>query len=142
MCHAKFNWDPGTWKYDYVGHFEKFKEAITKAATLYFPDYSLPWVVRSDASEVAVGAVLFQERTLPDGTVRHEPIAFASKKLSDPATRWDTFKREAYGIYYAVKSFGWYLLGKEFVVETDHRNLVWIETSDSPHSMEGTIARI
>ena len=132
MCHAKFNWDPGTWKYDYVGHFEKFKEAITKAATLYFPDYSLPWVVRSDASEVAVGAVLFQERTLPDGTVRHEPIAFASKKLSDPATRWDTFKREAYGIYYAVKSFGWYLLGKEFVVETDHRNLVWIETSDSP----------
>lgn len=132
MCHTKFNWDPGTWKYDYVGHFNKFKEAITQAAMLYFPDYSLPWVVRTDASEVAVGAVLFQERTLPDGTIRHEPIAFSSKKFSDPATRWDTYKREAYGIYHAIKSFNWYLLGKEFVVETDHRNLVWIETSDSP----------
>jgi hypothetical protein len=132
MCHSSFSWDPGTWKYDYVGHFDKFKEAIKQAATLYFPDYSLPWVVRTDASEVAVGAVLFQERTLDDGTIRHEPIAFSSKKFSDPATRWDTYKREAYGIYHAVKSFNWYLLGKEFVVETDHRNLVWIETSDSP----------
>ena len=132
MCHASFSWDPGTWKFDYVAHFEKFKEAITNAATLYFPDYALPWVVRTDASEVAVGAVLYQERTLPDGTIRHEPIAFSSKKFSDPATRWDTYKREAYGIYHAIKSFNWYLLGKEFVVETDHRNLVWIETSDSP----------
>ena len=132
MCHASFTWDPGTWGYDYVGHFNKFKEAITQAAKLHFPDYSLPWVVRTDASEVAVGAVLYQERTLPDGTIRHEPIAFSSKKFSDPATRWDTYKREAYGIYHAIKSFNWYLLGKDFIVETDHRNLVWIETSDSP----------
>ena len=132
MCHSSFNWDPGTWSYDYKSHFEEFKTAITAAAKLYFPDYQLPWVIRTDASEVAVGAVLFQERTLPDGTIRHEPIAFSSKKFSDPATRWDTYKREAYGIYHAIKSFSWYLLGKEFVVETDHRNLVWIETSDSP----------
>ena len=102
------------------------------AATLYFPDYELPWVIRCDASEFAVGAVLFQTRANADGEIIHEPIAFSSKRFSEPATNWDAYKREAYAIYHSVHSFAWYLRGKEFVVESDHRNLQWIESSESP----------
>ena len=92
----------------------------------------MPWVVRCDASEHAVGAVLFQVYTAPDGTTTNQPIAFSSKRFSDPAQKWDAYKREAYAIYHSVHSFAWYLRGKEFLVETDHRNLQWIETSQSP----------
>ncbi len=130
--HTTFVWDPGKWDYDYVGHFEKFKAALQKAAELHFPDYSLPWILRCDASEYAVGAVLFQERVCDNGDTIHEPIAFSSKRFSQPATKWDTYKREAYAIYHGVNSFSYHLKGKSFIVETDHRNLQWIEYSSAP----------
>ena len=132
MTHADFKWDPGGWTYDYVAHFERFKEAIANASELHFPDYSLPWVVRCDASQYGVGAVLFQEFADVDGNIIHQPIAFSSKRFSKPATNWDTYKREAYAIYFAVDSFSYYLRGKSFLLETDHRNLCWIESSQAP----------
>ena len=132
MTHAKFNWDPGTWKYDYKKHFEEFKVNIANAAMLHFPDYSLPWIVRCDASDKAVGAVLYQEFTNEDGEIEHQAIAFSSKRFSEPASKWDTYKREAFAIFHAVQSFHYYLRGKDFLVETDHRNLQWIETSQTP----------
>lgn len=131
MTHATFVWDPGQWTYDYVGHFDRFKEALQQSATLHFPDYSLPWVLRVDASQYAVGAVLFQEVTDGD-TVIHQPIAFSSKRFSEPATKWDAYKRECYAIFHGVHTFAYYLRGKHFLVETDHRNLQWIEASPSP----------
>jgi hypothetical protein len=132
MTHVKFNWDPGTWTYDYKKHFEEFKVRIAEAAMLHFPDYTLPWVVRCDASDKAVGAVLYQEFTNEDGFIEHQAIAFSSKRFSEPASKWDTYKREAYAIFHAVQSFHYYLRGKDFLVETDHRNLQWIETSQTP----------
>ena len=71
--HEGFNWDPGTWTFDYEAHFAKFKEALKNAAVLYFPDYSLPWFIRCDASQYAVGAVLFQVFTTPSGEKINQP---------------------------------------------------------------------
>ena len=128
MTHDNFVWKPGEWTFDYEREFNKFKEVLMEATLLYFPDYSLPWMIRCDASEHAVGSVLYQETT--DGI--HQPIAFSSKRFSAPAKNWDTYKREAYAIYHAVSSFSYYLRGKDFIVESDHRNLQWIESSQSP----------
>lgn len=127
-----FNWDPSTWKTDYKKLFDLFKTAITQSVTLHFPDYTLPWVVRSDSSDHAVGAVLFQEFTDSNGAIIHQPIAFASHKYSGAAINWDTFKQEAYALYFSIIQFGYYLRGKPFLLETDHRNLVWIESSQVP----------
>ena len=65
MTHDGFNWDPGTWTFDYEAHFSKFKEALKNAVKLFFPDYSLPWFIRCDASQYEVGTVLFQIWTHP-----------------------------------------------------------------------------
>jgi hypothetical protein len=132
MTHEKFSWKPIDWKFDYRAHFEKFKDAIQKATELHFPDYTLPWVIRCDASENAIGAVLYQEAPSAEGGVVHQPIMFHSQRFSEPARNWDTYKREAFAIYAAVQNFSWFLRGKEFVLETDHRNLQWIETSQAP----------
>ena len=133
MTHSSFNWDPGTWTVDYKDAFEKLKEAIVETQTLHFPDYSLPWTLRTDASDVACGGTLLQHTTDPDtGQPVEQVIAFVSCKFSGPARRWDTIKKEAYGIYYSVHELDYYLCGKEFVVETDHNNLCWIEASESP----------
>ena len=73
------------------------------SVTLHFPDYDLPWIIRSDSSDAAVGAVLFQELT--DSLGIHQPIAFALHKYSGAAMNWDTYKKEAYAIYYAIRQF-------------------------------------
>ena len=86
----------------------------------HFPDYDLTWVLRADASDVVVGAVLFQERTDKEGTTVHEPIAFASQKFTATAFKWDAFKKEAYAAYFGVHHFAYYLRGKPFFLETDH----------------------
>ena len=132
MTHDNFNWNTNTWQVNYKSYFEDFKQALMNAATLYFPDYALKWVVRCDASDSAVGGVLFQIYVDKDGSETHQPIAFCSKRLSGAAEKWDAYKKEAFAIYYSVFSFDYYLKGKDFLVESDHRNLQWIESSQSP----------
>ena len=133
MTHKDFCWKRETWVYDYVGDFEKMKLALSQSVANHFPDYNLDWVLRVDASDKAVGAVLYQERPDSCGVIVHEPIGFASQKFSQTASsRWDAFKKEAYAAYYGVNHFSYYLRGKPFLLETDHRNLLWIEKSDVP----------
>ena len=132
MVRKEFNWDPSSWTKDYCSAMEKLKDAIMQSATLHFPDYSLPWVVRCDASEKACGGTLLQERNDKSfSQPTFEVIAFVSKKFSGAAERWDIPKKEAYAIYYSVKELAYYLEVKHFVIETDHANLVWIEKSEA-----------
>ena len=133
---TSFNWTPSVWVKYYKTIFEIFKSSIQTAATLHFPDYNLPWVIRCDASDHAVGAVLFQIYTDSTGAL-HQPIAFASHKFSGAAVNWDTFKQESFDLYYAVVQFNYFLRGKSFVIETDHRNLLWMESSQVPIGFAG-----
>ena len=57
-------------------HFEAYKAAVIQKMELTFPDYSLPWTLRTDASTYGVGAVLSQTRTLQDGSILHELLHF------------------------------------------------------------------
>ena len=126
MTKDTFNWKRDTWSEDYEQHFENLKSEIQRSLTLHFPDYSKLWILRTDCSKDALGAVLFQ---VGDNGI-YEPIALVSQKLSDQAKNWSAIKLEAYAIYYAVKHLSYYLLGQSFVIEMDHQNLVSMETSD------------
>jgi len=126
MTKKSFNWDPGTWKVNYVEKFEDLKEAVMNSLVLHFPDYNKLWIMRTDCSKSALGIVLFQVGD--DGI--YEPIAFHSEKLSDQAKNWSAVKLEAYAVYYGVKKLSYYLLGKEFIIEVDHQNLVTMENTE------------
>jgi len=132
MLSPSFNWRDQELLDETRAAFNAYKDALKREMELTYPDYSLPWTLRTDASTFGVGAVLFQTRTLEDGSLRHEPLYFISQKFSDPATRWSTLEQEGYAIYYALKQLEYYLWGKPLVVETDHANLVWIEQSVVP----------
>ena len=112
--------------------FEKLKDSIAHSFTLYFPDYSLEWILRTDASDVAVGSVLLQVKLLDNGTKEYQPLIFSSAKFSDAAINWDTHKKECYGIVKAVKDNEYLLRGKQFILETDHANLLHMETHTAP----------
>jgi hypothetical protein len=135
MTKASFDWsDKSTWKHNYQQLFEDFKNALLKCVALYYPDYSMEWILRVDASTIGVAAALFMRKPSPDPKSREPalPIAFASKKFSTQATKWSTIEQEAYACYFGVSYFDYYLRCKPFVLETDHNNLLWMESSSVP----------
>ena len=134
MTHKTFDWNPSVCDYPrYKNAFDALKSSLLDCAKIYFPDYSLPWILRTDASSIGLGAVLYQQRSVstPEGVeeIVSEPIATVSHKFSDPATRWATIKQELYAIYHAVSKLQHLLHGKTFVCETDHANLEHLEVS-------------
>ena len=134
MIRITFSWDEKTWTQDYRAIYETFKQKLQEAQAIFYPNYSLDWILRTDASLHGVGAVLLQvvKPTTADGDPVYQPISFASQKFSPQATRWSTIEQEAYGIYFGVKTFSYYLMCKHFVLETDHNNLLWMEASAVP----------
>ena len=75
---------------------------------LYQIDPSLPFILQTDASSYAVGAVLGQRQD-PNGPVL--PIHCISKKFNEIKMRYSTIERDAYAIVWAVEKFSFYLLG-------------------------------
>ena len=131
MTKATFNWDETSWKHDYRKQYDDFKQGLQKACALYYPDYALEWILRTDASDYGIGVVLLQVK-LVDGTRVYQPIAFWSKKFSAHSLIWATIEKEGYAIFAGVHRFAYYLVGKSFIIETDHNNLRWMEASEVP----------
>ena len=126
-------WNNDTWTPERLRTFEIFKTALVNSFALFYPDYNLVWILRTDASLEGVGMALFQVyQPSPDAEPEYQLILLASQKFSPQARRWTTLEQEGYGVYFGVKTCSYYLRCKEFILETDHANLQWIEASEVP----------
>ena len=83
-----------SWGEEQQRSFDKLKVAIATAPILAVVDLHKPFVVETDASSTAIGAVLLQ-----DG----RPIAFESKKLNQAQQNYSTYERELFAIVHALK---------------------------------------
>ena len=73
---------------------------------LILPDPSLPYLVVTDGSDVAIGAVLMQ-----DQGKGHQPITSLSCRLRPTKTKYSPYDKEMLGISYALSQWGHYLEG-------------------------------
>ena len=87
------------------------------------PDFHKRFMVQTDASDIGLGAVLTHG---DEGEER--PVLYLSRKLEPRETRYSTIEKEGLAIKWALESLRYYLLGREFDVESDHRALSWINT--------------
>lgn len=101
--------------------FQSLKEALCSTAVLIYPDFRDPFMLSTDASGVALGAVLSQMR---EGHER--PIAYASRQLSAAERNYSTTERELLAVVWATAQFRCYLLGRRFTLVTDHSALRWM----------------
>lgn len=102
--------------------FQDLKFCLCKSPVLQSPDFDLPFVVQTDASEIGLGAVLLQG----EGPDRH-PVQYISRKLFPREANYSTIEKEALAIKWALDTLKYYLIGKDFVLETDHRALQWLD---------------
>ncbi|GFV07492.1 retrovirus-related Pol polyprotein from transposon 297 [Trichonephila clavipes] len=72
------------WSIEAQKAFDAVKAAITKAPVLKFPDFKNPFELFTDASSIAVGAVLNQEQ---------RPVVFASRMLSTAERNYTVTER-------------------------------------------------
>ena len=93
-----------------------------------------PLVVTVDTSRKGVGATLsqVQSRQVDGVSVDQEVILqFASRALTPGEQHYGSFKLELAGLVSAVRTWKRYLMGRQFVIRTDNRSLVYLLTANS-----------
>ena len=116
--------------------FCELKHNLTQAPVLahYRPDRET--IIASDSSRFGLGAAIFQ---IQESGARL-PIAYASRALTGTESRYAAIEQEALGVTWAAEKFSNYVLGKDIVIETDHKPLVPLLGSknlcDMPHRIQ------
>ena len=122
MTAARKGTEPVHFTREDIERFAELKRRLCAATRLAHPNLEAPFTVYTDASKIAVGAVLLQRDTA--GVER--PISFFSKKLSSGQRNYFTFERECLAVVCALEHFRVYLLARPFRLRTDHRALQWL----------------
>lgn len=101
--------------------FTTLKEAFTSAPILTYADPEQPYILETDASDYALGAILSQ--TAKDGLLH--PVAFYSRKFAPSEINYDVHDKELLAIVVAFKEWRRYLEGAKHKVTVlcDHKNL-------------------
>ena len=110
---SDFVWGP-----DQDAAFLLIKHEISKAPVLCAFNVHCKHRVSADSSRQALGAVLLQLNADDEW----QPVEFASRKLTDAETRYAMIELQALGI--TCEKFDFYLVGRVFEVETDHKPLI------------------
>jgi hypothetical protein len=81
-----FSFEPTTWgEMDYHEEFKKSKKHLLKATAVHFPDRNLEWVLRTDASQIAIGGVLLQMVPMSQLTEEQQRTAREMNLIRDTA---------------------------------------------------------
>ena len=130
LCHPAGKDHQLSWTDAATIAFNTIKEALATTALLTHPKPFAPTCIMTDASDMAVGAVLQQEIN-----GHWNPLAYFSKKLQPAETRYSTFDRELLAIYLAIKHFRHFVEGRDFHIATDHKPLTFaLATASDKHT--------
>jgi len=118
------NWE---WNAQANDAFKNLKNLLTQAPVLACPDYTQQFFIQTDASDVGLGATLFQKI---DGLER--TIAFSSRTLHANERKFSATEKECLAVLYALRKYRPYIEGYKVKVITDHQALKWLHNLKSP----------
>ncbi|XP_075908909.1 uncharacterized protein LOC142905723 [Petromyzon marinus] len=107
--------------------FDSLRNALVTAPSLAYPDFSVPFVLDTDASNTGIGGVLSQK---VDGIER--VVAYGSRVLSLAEQRYCVTRCELLAIVFFIQQYKPYLYGQHFTVRSDHSALQYALRVDQP----------
>ena len=110
----KFDWTP-----EHHETFLHLKEAIVQAPILHYPNPTKKYIVYTDALDDTCRAQLSQEHNRTEF-----PVAFLSHTFTETQQKWSTTEQEAFGVYYTITKWNYYLQEADIIVQNDHKPLV------------------
>ena len=127
---ARFAWTP-----EAQTSFDTLKLALSSAPVLRIFDPSRRAILTTDASGLAVAAILTQ----PDDEGRQHPVAYESRKLTAAERNYPAHVLELLAVVHALRIFRHYLLGSgaprpagcrsDFDLRTDNQAITWLKTN-------------
>ncbi|XP_063952099.1 uncharacterized protein LOC135153446 [Lytechinus pictus] len=125
---------PFKWEEAHQCAFESIKHMLITAPVLTLPDSTDGFVLDTDASDIALGAELLQ---IQNG--EEKVISYGSCVLAKEQRRYCVTRKELLAVVLFTRFYRHYLLGKPFLVRTDHSSLRWLLNFKRPQP--GQIAR-
>ena len=110
-----------SWTAEMDDAFRQLKKCMTSEPILKLPDHTKEFIVQTDASGIAVSGVLLQEH---DG--RRFPVLYLGRKLKGAELNYPIVEQECLALVYSLDKLKFYLTGKEFILETDHAPLLYL----------------
>ena len=114
--------------------FKLLKASLVSAPILASPNFEKKFILTTDASNLAIGAVLSQE----DENDVERPICFLSRKLNEHELNYATTHKECLAVVWSIDELRHYLQGHKFLIRTDHLALKYLMTTKD---LQGRLAR-
>ena len=127
---------PWQWQHEHDAAFEKVKQLVTQAPLLKYYNPEGEFTVQCDASDKGLGATLMQNG---------QPIAFASRALTDPETRYAQIEKEMLAVVFALQKFDQYVYGRPVTIQSDHKPLAAISKKplrSAPKRLQGMLLKV
>lgn len=117
------------WKKEQEEAFHTLKLLLINHPILQPPDFTKRFYVYTDASKIALGAILVQKQN------EHEiTICYASRSTNDAEKNYTTYELEGIAVLFALKIWRCYLLGQEFTIYTDNAALTYLQKNKDLNS--------
>jgi hypothetical protein len=111
------------WTPECESSFQNLKYVLTQTPVLTIMDpLKGDIILCTDASDLAIGAVLMQDKKI---------IAYESRKLNSAELNYPVHEKELLAVIHSLKVWRHYLLGVRFKIQTDHESLRYLSTQ--PH---------
>ena len=127
---------PWVWNHEQEDAYDELKQACSKPPTLAFYDVNKPVTISVDSCQSGLGAVCMQN---------DQPIAYASRALTDTQQRHAQIEKELLAIVFGCERFHDFIYGKQVQVETDHKPLEAIfrkSLNESPMRLQSMLLRL
>lgn len=121
------------WEQPQADALYRLKQLLTSAPVLARPDFTQPFTLKTDASNVGLGAVLTQIQSGEE-----KVIAYSSRTLTSCEKNYSVTEKECLAVLWGIAKHRHYLEGYRFTVVTDHSSLKWLLNLKDP---TGRLAR-
>jgi hypothetical protein len=104
------------WTKEHQQAFDLLKNSLARKVVLAYPDFLVPFEIYIDFSKYQIGSIITQ---------KDKPLAFYSRKLTDPQTRYTVTELKLLAIVEMLHEFKCILLGHLITIYMDHKNLTF-----------------